>query len=209
MTKTILVFGEDENDRKALVELIRGLRPDLHDVRIETRRSPVVHLKQSDLPKTKRSVAEQIAGLTKAQSRLGTVVATIAHQDCDAVEPAHVQQIQHMEDELSRLGVPNPIAAAPAWEMEAWWLLFPTALARVRACWRQLPGGANNVGMIVNAKEHLRRALRPQDHRRCPDYAESDSVAIARRAAELGLVTNVPQGRSASYEAFKGRVLAI
>ena len=209
MTKSILVFGEDENDRRAIVELVRALRPDLREVKVQTRRSPVVHLKGTDRPATKRSVAEQIAALTKAQSRTGPVIATIAHQDCDAVEPAHEALTRSIEEELARLGVPNPIAAAPAWEIEAWWMLFPDALAAVRNCWRRLPSGATNVGMVVNAKEALQRALRPSGRTRCPDYSESDSVAVAKRAGELGLLRQCDAKRSASYAEFRNKLLTL
>lgn len=207
--KIILVFGEDENDRRSLVEVVRGLRPDLSDVRIETRRNPVVHYKDGDLPKTKRKVAEQISALVRAEQQHRTVVAVVAHQDCDALEPAHENLAANLERDLSALGVPNPIAATPAWEIETWWMLFPDALAAVRKCWRSFGATARNVGMIQDAKEHLRRALRPASGRSCPDYAESDSISIASKARELGLLSQATTATSNSYADFRQKILML
>lgn len=206
----ILVFGEDENDRRALVELTRGLRPDLSNVKIQTRRNPVIHMKKGDLPATKRRVVDEVAALVRAQQVLGKVTAVIAHEDCDDLEPAHVDLSNSIEAALTAAGVPQPIAATPAWEMEAWWMLFPNALAEVRRCWKQLQDRPRNVGMVRDAKESLMRSLRPSPNNgRCPDYAESDSVQIAKNAARLGLLAQNTQATSASFNEFRRKVLAL
>jgi len=59
-----------------------------------------------------------------------------------------------------------------------------------------------DVGKIVNAKEELRRALRPAGARRSPDYRESDAPLVATAVRELHLAS-FPGGRSDSYQMFR------
>lgn len=202
------MFGESDNDRAALVELFRALRPDLTSVSVETRREPLILMKGASRPSTRRKTTNRIAALVRAELVSRPVAAVIAHEDCDAIEPAHEVLATMIESGLAAAGVPNPIAATPAWDIEAWWMLFPQALQMARPCWATVDYDGRHVGEIEHTKEVLRRGLRPvaaQARARCPDYAESDSIAIARNIRARSLHAQ-PRGISGSFQRFADRV---
>ena len=220
MMPRVLVFGESDNDRHAIQQLLRGLR---NDLRVEVRRDPMVLIKGA-LPANAKSSAEKIAALARADPR--RVVAVVAHQDCDAVEPAHEATAAKIESELASAGCPQPIGVTPAWELEAWWLVFPEAVGKIVKGWRDPDDWlGRNVGVLANAKEALIRAVRPRGLRATAprEYAERDSVEVARNVVDDNLlpsfangrrVTSLPNGAqrstwSRSFERFRKRVLAI
>lgn len=220
----VLVFGESENDTKAIINLARGLRPDL-GVQFEARRQPLVMIKNAK-PEHARSNAEKIAKLVKQEAAARPVASVMAHEDCDALEPKHLEVAKKIEDALMTAGCPGTlIGVAPAWELESWWLVFPDAVVGVVQGWRE-PNefvGAD-VGKIVNSKEELSRAVRPADGKSKPrGYAESDSVQIASNVVARNLLpsfdndhrTTKGKGvaqtrtRSASFGEFRRKVLAL
>lgn len=207
----ILVFGESNNDRAALVELFRALRPDLTSVSVETRREPLILMKDENRPSTRRKTTDRIAALVRAEAVTRHVAAVIAHEDCDDTEPAHVTLAATIEAELTSAGVPHPIAATPAWEIETWWMLFPDALQATRPCWATFDHASRDVGRIQHAKEELRRQLRPTTahaRSRCPDYAESDGIKIAAAIRSRNLIDQ-ERGNAASLAEFKAKVRAL
>jgi hypothetical protein len=220
----VLVFGESPNDRRAVKLLVEGLRPDLAGL-VEERREPLVLIRKT-LPKKAQSNAEKIAGIARTEARTRRLIAVLAHEDCDALEPEHVQVADKLERELSDAGCPNPVAVAPAWEIEAWWLVFPEAVGKVVHGWRDPDDWlGKHVGLVKNAKEELRRVVRPRArHKSAPRaYQERDSIAIAQNVVADGLLpsfdgvhrgTPHPSGstrrtRSESFGQFRLKVLAI
>jgi hypothetical protein len=202
LRSAILVFGEDTNDTRSIAKLAKVLAPKIGSYEVSPRRDPVVHLRAADLPKTRRKTSETIARVVAAESIRRKVVAVIAHQDADAVEPAHVSIADVIEQELKSAGVPQPIAAVPAWELEAWLMLFPEAIRKTRGCWKRLDLKGRNTGTIGGAKEELRRLLRPTGQGRCPDYVESDSIKITENIEGLEGEKKAVLRRSSSFERF-------
>jgi len=91
------------------------------------------------------------------------------------------------------------IVAIPAYEIEAWWLLWPEAVAKHRPSWDKLQDRTGQrVDKIVDAKKSLQRSLRRSDNKRIPDYSESDGFHIVEHAAKLGLL-KAPKGVAVSY----------
>jgi hypothetical protein len=219
----VLVFGESEHDRRAIKLLVEGLRPELAGL-VEERRQPLVLIKNA-LPEKARSNAEKIAGIAKAEAKTRKVVAVLAHEDCDAMEPEHVRVAEKLEKELSEAGCPNPAAVTPAWETETWWLIFPEAVGMVVQGWREPDDWlGKDVGRIEHAKERLAKAVQPRPPRKSPRvYHERDSIAIAQNIVANGLLRSFEGGRrstphpsgstrhtrSASFEQFRIKVLAI
>jgi hypothetical protein len=220
----VLVFGESEHDRRAIKRLVEGLRPDLVGL-VEERRQPLVLIKGA-LPERARSNAEKIAGIAKIEARTRLVAAVLAHEDCDAIEPEHVRVAAKLEKELSDAGCPNPVAVAPAWETETWWLIFPEAVGKVVQGWREPDDWlGKDVGRVENAKEKLAKAVQPRPPRKSAPraYQERDSIAIAQNVVADGLLpsfdgvhrgTPHPSGstrrtRSESFGQFRLKVLAI
>jgi hypothetical protein len=199
----VLVFGEDTNDTRAVKDLILALRSE--PLRVETRRAPLVLIKGKDKARDRKNVAE-IAAVVKAEQRRGSRCAVVAHRDCDAIEPAHEQIASALEQGLLDEGIGQVAAAAAAWEIEAWWFLWPDAALAVNSKWRRPEPPRPEVGRIENAKEAFQQALRPKVKSQRPrDYAESDSPKIAAKVRELGLVDQ-RAASSRSFERFAGRV---
>lgn len=196
--KTILIFGEDDNDSHALKHLVEALRPGL--AQIKTHRRPIILSKDAHASK-RDEMCREIAKLVGALRVVCEVVSIVAHRDCDAAEPAHVASRESLLRDMRNHALPQPVAATPAFEMEAWWFLWPEALAATRSCWNHVKS-RGHVGKIVNAKEKLRRELRPKGGAvKCPEYAESDSRRIAENVKQLGLV-RAPKGQSDSFADF-------
>ncbi|GAB4196368.1 MAG: hypothetical protein OHK0013_03530 [Sandaracinaceae bacterium] len=222
----VLVFGESENDTGAIKRLTRALRPDL-DADVEVRRTPLVLIKGA-LPERAAENADEIANVAKSAAKIRPVLAVLAHQDCDAVEPAHEEAAELIENGLRNAGCPGvPIAVTPAWETETWWMVFPEAVGAVVQGWREPDDWiGKDVGKVEKSKEKLASAVQPRPKRKdkAPRaYRESDSIAIADNIATSGSltsfehdarVTHASNGsarrtRCASFGRFRARVLAI
>lgn len=191
----VLIFAEDSNDAEALKELVKAVIP---AALIKVLRDPPVLGRDTAL--TKRiKMSATIAAFAHDAANDGRRVIVVAHRDCDSIEPAHIEEARALKATLAAAGVANPVPATPAWEMETWWMLFPSALARTRGCWKKVKY-TGQVGMIFNAKERLQSDLHSGSNR-CPRYRESDSIAIARHVRELGLL-NAARTRCSSLAAF-------
>lgn len=201
----ILVFGEDDNDRQSLKVLIEALCPKAAG-RVEVRRQPLVLIKDRSSAEA-RTQAEKIAQVIRASAVKDPIAASFLHEDCDDVEPNHEAVCSRIETELRATKCPGQVhAVVPAWELEAWWLLWPTVFPDINRNW-SLPRKYEtcSTGTIRNAKEHLKQELRKGRAAR-HDYRESDSVAIAQRVKSRELAGAPTRGRSRSYDRFRDSV---
>lgn len=197
----ILVFGEDENDTKVIAALVRAACPSL-EASIKTFRRPPVMVRDAKPQQLPDRVA-QIAALIDAEAVHSDILAIFLHEDCDAVEPAHMPLASKIEAAFNKVGY-DVIGVAPAWETETWLFQWPEAVAAHRSKWRSLASyKGRNVGLIVDAKEELVRALRPTGLAASSvrDYRESDAPAIALQSVASGEAL-APAARSASFSAF-------
>lgn len=203
----VLIAGEDPNDTHSIMHLMRAILPtDANYAARPLRRPPI--LRRNAAPAKRRSMAEEVAALASAFLRTHLKVVTVAHRDCDELEPAHLAEAEALESDLRDAGAPNPIAATPAWEIETWWMLFPEALRATRGCWKAIDYAHLDVGMIQHSKERLVRDLRPVGRRRnCPDYRESDSVIVAQQVHRLGLAQNHERLKADSLREFRKKLL--
>ena len=212
LSPVVLVFGEHDNDRSALIELVIAIRPELAQLTFRKLREPPVYLRKSERPMTRRKSATEIANLVRAACVTSEVKFIVTHQDCDAVEPAHEAVIETTKAELKNAGVDFVVVATPAFEMETWWMLFPRELKKVQPLWCSVDYGTQNVGLIANSKCKLRADLRPDDLKersKCRDYQEADSVGIAAKIRETGAARRRTRAVSKSFEAFKDMVEAV
>ncbi len=194
-----LAFCEDKNDSDSLIELIQAIWPDAP--KITYSRKPLILMRDAASAEARKKNGAGVAAVVRAKGVVAEVALVVAHQDCDAVEPAHKTLVNTIKAELEAAGVPNVVAVAPAWEIEAWWFLWPDAVVAVNSKWRRLSRTGNH-GMIQNVKEVLRRDLRNKGVR---DYEESDSTKIAFQVRTKGLIgTRI--GTSDSFDAFAARV---
>ena len=195
-----LIFCEDENDAESLKNIARAIRPSLPAVTYCRR--PMILIKNRKEAEARKKNGTDVLAVVRARAEISDVKFVIAHQDCDDIEPAHSSLALQIESELGLQGVANVVAAAPAWEIEAWWFLWPDAVASVNSKWRKLNRTGNH-GMIKDAKENLRRDLRTPGTR---DYEESDSRKISRTILERGLVSAI-KGTCGSYTEFRTKIV--
>lgn len=194
-----LIFGEDRNDADALGHLTRAIWPTVP--KMKYLRRPLVLIRDRQGAEARKENANDIAAAVKAASVQSDVRLVMAHRDCDAIEPAHESVRETIRAELEAAGLANVISVAPAWEIEAWWFLWPDAVAAVNSKWNRLKRKGNH-GMIENAKEALRRDLRSE---RARDYEESDSAKIAEKVLTMKLVSS-RVGTCNSFIDFESRV---
>jgi hypothetical protein len=204
----ILVFGEDTNDCHAISHLIRNIAPSRLSAKdVQARKRPIVLSKNAVSSGKRRKMADAIAAIAKFESKNIKKLIVVVHRDCDECEPNHIRQTSDLEEELRRAGVKHVVPATPAWELEAWLMLFPNAVNSLRSCWRQLPD-RNSVGHIRNAKEQLRRDLRPintEMQNRCPDYSEGDCIPISQKIG-YHEISKRNMAASASFEMFYKKI---
>lgn len=188
----VLIFGEaeDDNDRRAIEYLVQSLKPKDVQVRCQRHRTPFILDRSAQRRKHMRA-CEEIAILASAATEAakpGDKVLVVGFHDTDEVEPSHIKESQRIKNDLRAYGVVG-VAATPACTIEAWWMLFPEALAQTRRCWASFKT-SGNVGAIQQPKTYLTRKLRNPSNRKCPDYTETDSVPIARHIRDMNLATD-------------------
>lgn len=202
-----LFFGEDSNDTNSLIHLTHALLPQDFPLDTKALRRPPVLRRGTSIEK-KKSMAQDIAGFANVLSRRRNHVAVIAHRDCDQCEDSHEANATELEAELRAAGVASAVAAVPAWELETWIMLFPAEIAATRRCWQKVDYSRRNVGSIANAKEVLRRDLRPRGRgHSCPDYTESDSITIFRLVSQNRSADDLKKLNSNSLRRFRKRLL--
>jgi hypothetical protein len=198
----ILVFGEDNNDREVLQELIVALCPSLEG-RVEKRRQPPMLVK--GLNSSRLAIrAKRFAAAVRADEAVGGPVSCVfVHEDADAFPPEDEARGERMRDACRREGV-DIVAVVPAWEIEAWFFLFPLAVSKAFPSWRKLPEmPGRRADFIQDAKEKFRAQTAPSNRKR--RYVESDGPRIARCIRELDLADS-PIGECAAYRRFRESV---
>lgn len=202
--EVVLVFGENPNDCRAIAALIEGLCPMLVG-RVKVRRPPLMLIKGADELGLRGRTRKTIAAI-RAEQAVSNVKCVFLHEDADDYEPAHELLSQRKEAALAGLGV-SVHAVTPAWEIEAWWFLWPTEVVGHNPSW-QTPDKylGQDVGRIKDAKEVLRQLLRPpRSTGRFRDYQELDSPGIAMRVRDSGKC-DTPEALSQSYDRFRQSV---
>lgn len=203
LPRVVLVFGESDNDRESLRQLFLALRPDA--VRVEKRRNPTVLVRGREAALARRNLVD-MASVARADSKRLDIQAIVVHQDCDGIEPAHIALAQTIVRELSSSGF-QTVAATPAWEIEAWWFLWPDSVLSVSQSWQSPRPPQPNIGRVIDAKEALRRAVRRHGRRHRRDYQESDSITIATHIRMSGSVRRTAPGvQSDSWRCFVSAV---
>jgi hypothetical protein len=205
----VVVLGEDDNDRQVVCILVSALRPELPKGSLKPLRKPMALVRKVP-PDRIPSQTSRVSAVLRAQAVRFPIRAVLMHEDADDVEPAHQALIKKVEDAFRPLPWPV-LAVVPAWETEAWWFLFPEAVRAVHRSWR-LPDQytGKDVGKIRNAKEQLRKAVRPAGARaNFRSYEVSDSPRVAEEIVAQRLLSQPPAARSASWQVFLDKVKMI
>lgn len=194
----IVLAGEDDNDRKVMRYLLEAFCPAMTGRLVEIKDK--VRLRQAT-GENLRARVEVIVG--KARARAAREAADCAgifiHEDFDGCESANSASVrQRVQKALDSCGIPSRYVLA-AWEIEAWLLLFPDALADLHSGWK-VPARyrGRDTGLIADPKAVLQRELGKASVR----YRESDAPAVVAAAIRKGLHEN-PSGKNVSFSAFR------
>lgn len=193
----VLVFGESFNDSQAIGHLFKALKPDGPGVK--PLKAPIILSKDAADAKRRKN-RNLVAAVVRAEAAKGSVVGVLIHRDCDGVEPAHKDQCARIGRDFEDLEY-AVVPVAPAFEIEAWWFLWPDAVAAVNGRWSRLRCIQRNHGLVPDAKEYLGRALRPAQGARTNEYTEADSPRIAEKVRTLRIV-NQRCGQAGSFDDF-------
>lgn len=198
----VIVVGEDFLDAQALAELVRALCPRL----VVTPLRRPLRLRRGPTTGTPDVMVDKVLPVLRAAlDAPGSEVRCIfVHADADAVAPADAALSHRIEAALA--GLPVPVhAVVPAWELEAWWFLWPDACTAVVQAWRAPDGYVGRrVDLIPHAKEEFRRAVRASSRgsKSKRDYRVSDAPSIARAVRDSGKV-RTPSAKSEAFERFR------
>lgn len=193
---TVALFAEDPTDYLAIEQLIVALCPSAAG-RVVKRRRPLLLAKGAQAAALQKRAAQLAATVRQIEISDGPVTCVFVHEDADAVTPADARRSAEMRAAAHAADV-EICPVVPAWELEAWWFLFPDAVAAAFPSWKKLTPRAT-VDRITDAKEKFRDATTDRRTRR--RYREADGQAIAGKVRALGLA-RAPMGTCASYTRF-------
>lgn len=205
MTKKVVVIGEsgrsnDRYDAQAVRHLILAHQPDWQ---VTALKKPAVMVRGRAAARAK--AATRVADLYRQLSQDQAVDAVFNQADTDEVEPSHEAAASAIEAALSSAGCPG-YAAVCAWEIEAWFFLWPEAIEAVNAAWK-VPKSrrGRDVGQFTSPKEILKTEVLKRGSRPQLAYQEKHAPLIAEAAAaDIDAV----EGSSRSYKHFVGRIVA-
>jgi hypothetical protein len=195
----VVVAGEDANDRTCMRLLLEAFCPDMRGRIVEIKDSVRLRLA------TGKNLTDRVDALSRkvrarAERENAEVACVFVHEDFDACDGDElVATRKRVQDELEiRLGTAHYVLAA--WEIEAWLLLFPEALAKVVVGWR-VPQRyrARDTGLLSDPKRILTSELGKTARR----YRESDAPAVIEKVVTLGH-HRTPAGSNRSWDRFTG-----
>lgn len=197
---SILIFGESPNDTGALRHLIKRAAPGIDErFTLKTMREPISLNKKANPSAQGKWMRGLRDVVTAAQRKGDTVHAIVVHRDSDGHDASAPGELQ---DQLAEhFSMIIPVAAVAVQELEAWFLLFPSAFPRVHStAWRDVTWVSSDTSRINNAKQELMARTCKQSAGNTPKrYAEADSTAIAEAIAQH----QVPQvGQNFSWDRF-------
>jgi hypothetical protein len=186
-------------DARALATLATAVKPECHT---EPRRDAPLFAKGSDRRRV-LSEAQRVAELWKQENARRPVDAVLVHEDTDDVEPSHVALAEQIERALDRVGCPG-VAVVCAWEIEAWFFLWPDAIEATRTAWvvpAALRGRAT--GLIQDPKRALRTQCLRAGAKARLRYQEKDAPDIAEQI--VGQFAS-KSGSSGSFDRFVSKL---
>lgn len=196
----VLVFGENLNDARAIARLVEALCPALRG-RVRPRPKPISLQRDASLGRVREWIAEISAVVSADRAQ---VLCVLVHRDTDGPDPTGALEAE-TNSELGRAGITHAHAVVPVEEIEAWWLLFPSATEQVRSSWRgTLQARPGNVDSISGPKEELIRRTRRGNPKHC--YSEADSPEVSQRVAAHIEDGGQPAGVSGSFNRFRHAV---
>lgn len=191
----VVVAGEDKNDRACLRVVLEEVCPDMRGRIVEINDS--VRLRQAtggNLEKRANTLARQARA--RAARENADLACVFVHEDFDSVDDDKYPGIRERVDKALAAALGSAHYVLAVWEIEAWLLLFPSALSAFVSTWKVPVRYRNrNSGLITDPK----RVLRQEICSGARTYRESDAAELLRRASTLpGLES--PEGSNRSWD---------
>ncbi len=213
----VLVLGEHgRNDGESVATLLKGLST---KVQVANGRQIPRPLRHDLGPGGRRPQAGEIKARSK---RILDHALKAAGRECDLVlliedfdgqdvrDPAsnrwqsHVRADQYDAATNASHSLVSTSNHCPAWDLEAWLLLFPEAIRATRKAWASAPvPPSGNTGQMGCTKDLLKAKTKPT-------YAPSDALDIAKKVVTLGYPrprsgagSGQPRLTNASWERFE------
>lgn len=205
MTRRVLVVGEsgqsnDLYDAQAIKHLILAHQPTWE---VKALKRPAVLAKGEE--KALAKAASRVADLYRQASAHAHIHGVFNHADTDAVEPSHVPAAEVIEASLASAGCPG-FAAVCAWELEAWFFLWPEAIEATRQAWKvpkTLRG--RDVGQLADPKAMMRNDVLKGASKPQLSYQEKHAPEVAQ---QIALRIHDREGKSLSYDRFVAGIKA-
>jgi hypothetical protein len=197
----VVLAGEDGNDRSSLRVLLEADCPEMRGRLVEIKDSVRLH-GASDATLALRADVLVRKARARAEFEHAQLACLVVHEDWDRVDGESW--------DVARARVQKALAAAAgsahyvlaAWEIEAWLLQFPDALAAEVSSWvvpRKYRG--RDTGTLRDPKKILASECGGRGRR----YRESDAPAVLRNAANDGLLDQ-PVGSNRSWTTFRDEI---
>jgi hypothetical protein len=191
----IVLAGEDTNDRRVLRTLLEAVCPDAQGRIVEI--NSVIRLRDAGEAALSQR-ATKLASLVRARAarERAEVACVFIHEDFDALDSPERDTVRERVQQVLRRNPSRTYYILAAWEVEAWFLLFPNALSAVSSSW-VVPHRYRGVdtGRITDPKRVMKREVSTVVNSR---YAESDAPKIFEKIVELNLL-DTPSGSNRSY----------
>lgn len=191
----IVLAGEDSSDRKILRIFLEAVCSGARGRIVEI--NDIVRLRDA----RDAALSERITRLVgriraRAEREQAEVACVFIHEDFDAIESSQRETTRMRVQEALNGRLVGVHYILATWEVEAWLLLFPDAIAAVNSSWvvpRRYRGV--DTARITDPKRVMKGAVSTVATSR---YTETDAPKVFEKAVELGLL-NTLSGSNRSY----------
>lgn len=197
----VVLAGEDRNDRKCLRLLLEASCPDMNGRIVEI--ADPVRLRQA----SGTNLTDRVAKLARhvrarAKRENADLACVFVHEDLDAVDGDDYLRKRTRVQKALEAELGNAHYVLAVWELEAWLLLFPDALAGFVSTWRVPAKYLNrDTGKLADPKRIMMREVGKAPRR----YRESDAPDVFAKVIELGGHAG-PVGTNRSWTRFRADI---
>ena len=181
---------------EALCEHARGRIVEINDI---------VRLRQANDVALRERI-NKLAGSVRAKGvrERATVQCVFIHEDFDETDSTQRANVRGRVQEALGREITRVYYVLATWEVEAWFLMFPDALAEFASSW-SVP--TRYLGADTGRIRDPKRVMKREVAKAGPEYRESDAPDIAGMITDLDLQRS-PTGRNGSYNEFLASALS-
>ena len=175
---------------EALCEEARGRVVEINDI---------VRLRQANDAMLRERI-NKLAGSVRAKGTRehAAVQCVFVHEDFDETDSTQRTKVRRRIQEALDREITGVYYVLATWEVEAWFLMFPDALAGFALSW-SVP--SRYLGVDTGRIRDPKRVMKREVAKAGPEYRESEAPDIAEMIVDLGL-QRAPAGQNRSYSEF-------